>query len=108
MLINGKVSYALDAYKASTAAVRAARQMEAAGMPIRPGQRIRFLFTKGETDVFAWELGKPFDPKMLDTEKYTKLLAKAGAAALMPFGLDPNLLIEWSERGQIQLQLKEV
>ena len=107
MLINGKVSYALDAYKASTAAVRAARQMEAAGMPIRPGQRIRFLFTKGEADVFAWELGKPFDPKMLDTEKYTRLLAKAGAAVLMPFGLDPELLIEWSERGHIQLQLKE-
>lgn len=107
LVINGKVSYALDAYRSSTAAVRAARQMEAAGMPIRPGQRIRFLYTQGEPDVFAWDLGKPFNPALLNKSRYVGLLAKAGASVLLPFGIAPELLIAWSGSGALQLSLSE-
>jgi DNA polymerase-2 len=105
LIINGKVSYALDAYKATTPAVRAARQMEAAGMPIRPGQRIRFLYTLGEPDVFAWDLGTPFDPAKLNRPKYVELLAKSAAAILIPFGVDSKVLQEWSMNYGVQLVL---
>jgi len=105
LIINGKVSYALDAYKATTPSVRAARQMEAAGMPIRPGQRIRFLYTLGEPDVFAWDLGTPFDPGKLNRAKYIELLAKSAAAILIPFGIDSTVLQEWSKTGGLQLVL---
>ncbi|HQN37805.1 MAG TPA: DNA polymerase domain-containing protein, partial [Caldisericia bacterium] len=107
LVINGKVSYALDAYKASTASVRAARQMEAAGMLIKPGMRIRFVYRKGEPDVFAWDLGKPIDPMEVNKPKYIELLAKAGSAVLAPFGISEALFREWSENRSIQLKLNQ-
>lgn len=108
LVINGKVSYALDAYKSTTASVRAARQMEAAGMTIKPGQRVRFLYTRGEPDVFAWDIGGSFNAALLNTDKYVELLAKAGGSVLLPFGVAPELLMEWSQREGIQLPLAAV
>jgi DNA polymerase elongation subunit (family B) len=105
LVINGKVSYALEAYKASTASVRAARLMEAAGMTIKPGMRIRFIYRKGEPDVFAWDLGKPIDPLEVNKPKYIELLAKAGSTVLAPFGISEALFREWSENRSIQLKL---
>jgi len=107
LVINGKVSYALEAYKASTASVRAARQMEAAGMPIKPGMRIRFVYRKGEPDVFAWDLGQPINPLEVNKPKYIELLAKAGSAVLAPFGISEALFREWSENRSIQLKLNQ-
>jgi DNA polymerase-2 len=107
LVINGKVSYALEAYKASTASVRAARQMEAAGIPIKPGMRIRFIYRKGEPDVFAWDLGKPIDPLEVNKAKYIELLAKAGSAVFAPFGISEALFREWSENRSIQLKLNQ-
>ena len=105
LVINGKVSYALDAYKSATAAVRAARQLESAGMQIRPGQRVRFLFRQGEPDVRAWELGGKLDPQAINIQKYMELLAKAGGSVLLPFGIDPDVLMEWTLKGGVQLPL---
>jgi len=105
LVVNGKVSYALEAYKSATASVRAARQLQAAGMQIRPGQRVRFLFMQGEPDVYAWELGGQVDPTKVDQHKYLELLAKAGGSVLLPFGIDPQVLMEWTLKGGIQLPL---
>ncbi|NLZ26800.1 MAG: hypothetical protein GX884_04400 [Chloroflexi bacterium] len=105
LVINGKVSYALDAYKASTPSVRAARQMEAAGITIKPGQRVRFLYTRGEPDVIPWDLSARIEHSRIDVAKYLELLAKAGATVLAPFGIEPILMLEWSQRGGIQLPL---
>jgi DNA polymerase-2 len=105
LVVNGKVSYALEAYKSATASVRAARQLQAAGMQIRPGQRVRFLFMQGEPDVYAWELGGQVDPAKVDQHKYLQLLAKAGGSVLLPFGIDPQVLMEWTLKGGIQLPL---
>ncbi|MBP7031376.1 MAG: hypothetical protein GYA81_05065 [Chloroflexi bacterium] len=105
LVINGKVSYALDAYKSATAAVRAARQLESAGMQIRPGQRVRFLFMEGEPDVRAWELSGKVDPQSINLDKYMELLAKAGGSVLLPFGIDPEVLMEWTLKGGVQLPL---
>ena len=76
-------------------------------MSIRPGQRIRFLYTIGDQDVFAWDLGKVFDPALLNKARYIELLAKAAGSVLLPFGIDPKLLMEWSVRGGVQLMLKD-
>jgi len=105
LVINGKVSYALEAYKSATAAVRAARQLVKAGMQVRPGQRVRFLFMQGEPDVRAWELSGKVDPHSLDLRKYMELLAKAGGSVLLPFGIAPEVLMEWTLKGGIQLPL---
>ncbi len=105
LVINGKVSYALDAYKATTPSVRAARQMEAVGITIKPGQRVRFLYTRGEPDVIPWDLSARIEHSRIDVAKYLELLAKAGATVLEPFGIKPILMLEWSQRGGIQLPL---
>ena len=108
LVVNGKVSYALDAYRSTTPSVRAARQLEAAGLPVKPGQRIRFLYLQGEPDVFAWDLGTPLSPDKVNVDKYTELLAKAGGSVLLPFGIDSELLSEWSRAGGIQLSLNNL
>lgn len=108
LVVNGKVSYALEAYKASTPSVRAARQMEAAGIPIKPGMRIRFLYREGEPDVFAWDLGKALNPREVNKPKYIELLAKAGSAVLAPFGISETLFREWSQNRSIQLNINHV
>lgn len=105
LLINGKVSYALSAYRSSTPAVRAARQLEAMGHVIRPGQRIRFLYILGAVDVFPWDSGLAFAPERLNLVRYVELLLRAGISVLEPFGVSAGLLREWSLSGCYQQSL---
>ena len=86
LVINGKVSYALEAYKATTASVRAAYQLQNAGMTVKPGMRVRFVYTRGEPDVLAWDLGKKIAPTAINSAKYVELLIRAASAVLTPFG----------------------
>ena len=105
LVINGKVSYALEAYKATTASVRAAYQLQNAGMTVKPGMRVRFVYTRGEPDVLAWDLGKKITPTAINSAKYVELLIRAASAVLTPFGVSEDLLREWSLSGGIQLHL---
>ena len=105
LVINGKVSYALEAYKATTASVRAAYQLQNAGMTVKPGMRVRFVYTRGESDVLAWDLGKKIAPTAINSAKYVELLIRAASAVLTPFGVSEDLLREWSLSGGIQLHL---
>ena len=34
-------------------------QLEALGKPVRPGQVVRFLYTRGKPGVLAWRAGQP-------------------------------------------------
>ena len=105
LVINGKVSYALEAYKATTASVRAAYQLQNAGMTVKPGMRVRFVYTRGVPDVLAWDLGKNIAPTAINSTKYIELLIRAASAVLIPFGITESLLREWSLSGGIQLHL---
>ena len=105
-MINGKVSYELEHYKSPTASARAAAQLVAAGRDVRTGQRIRFVYTRGERDVRAWDL--PSESVQVDREKYIELLYRAGASVLQPFGVSAPELREWSHYGSVQLRLKAV
>jgi len=105
LVINGKVSYALEAYKTSTASVRAARQMQQAGMPVKPGMRVRFVYTRGEPDVVAWDLGAKVVPSDLDSAKYVELLIRAASSVLSPFGVSVDILREWSLSDGLQPHL---
>lgn len=105
LVINGKVSYALEAYKATTASVRAAYQLQNAGMTVKPGMRVRFVYTRGEPDVLAWDLGKKIAPEALNSDKYIELLIRASGAVLTPFGISLDLLREWSLKDGVQLRL---
>ena len=57
------------------------------GKNLRPGQRVRFVYTLGEPGVQAWDLPQPPDLRSIDQERYKVLLFRAAAAIMQPFGL---------------------
>jgi DNA polymerase-2 len=90
LLVAQKLSRELSAYRMPSPAARAAAQMLAAGKMTRPGQRVRFLFTRGAPGVWAWDRPEPPDPRTLDFKRYETLLRRAAATILEPFADKAN------------------
>jgi DNA polymerase-2 len=84
MLVSHKLGREPEEYKANSAAARAARQLQAAGVTVKPGQHLRFLYTLGRPGVWAWEQpGKPARAS-IDVKRYEELAWRAAAAVLGP------------------------
>ena len=78
-------------------AARAVQQLVSQGRTVRPGQRVRFLYTLGKPGVRAWDLpcqdrqdgprgdprdlprGGPPDIRMVDVARYRTLLERAAS-----------------------------
>jgi hypothetical protein len=58
--------------------------LQAAGKTIRPGQRLRFLFTLGKPGVRAWDVPDPPDLRTVDIARYRALLDRATRTILVP------------------------
>jgi len=84
LLVAQKLSRELGEYSALSPAARAVIQMEAAGKSIRPGQRVRFLFTLGEAGVCAWDIPATTDLRRLDIKRYQILFERAVQTVLDP------------------------
>ncbi len=84
LLVSHRVSRTREAFRVLSPAARALTQLEAAGKPLRPGQRVRFIYTRGEPGVHAWDLPEPLDSGRIDVERYRDLLLRAAAAVLQP------------------------
>jgi len=105
LLVGKKLSKELAGYRVPSPGARAVMQLQAAGKSVRPGQRVRLLFTRGEPGVRAWDLpGRP-DPASLDLDYYQELLLRAAENLLQPFGLDKESLLI-SMRTDLARQLK--
>jgi DNA polymerase-2 len=87
LVINQKLSRELEAYRVPSPPARAAAQLLALGKTFRPGQRVRFIFTRGEPNVYAWDLPEPLNPAAVDLARYARLLLRAASAVLEPFGV---------------------
>jgi DNA polymerase-2 len=87
LLVSLTLSRELSEYHAPSAAARAAAQLAAIGKNLRPGQRVRFIYTLGEPGVHAWDLPEPPDVRSVDQERYRVLLLRAAGTILQPFGL---------------------
>ncbi|MCD6577634.1 MAG: hypothetical protein J7K66_06445 [Anaerolineaceae bacterium] len=105
LLVCKKLSKELAGYRVLSPGARAVIQLRAAGKSVRPGQRVRFIFTRGRTGVYAWDLPYPLDPKTVDVDHYQKLLLRAAANLLQPFGLDESALLI-RVRGDLGRQLE--
>jgi DNA polymerase-2 len=105
LLVTQRVSRTSDEYKVSSPAARAMKQLESEGKQLRPGQHIRFLYTRGEPGVFTWQLSTPPDPKSIDTERYSSLLLRAAGSVLQPL-IDEAELRTWVLGGVQQLLLR--
>jgi DNA polymerase-2 len=95
LLVSQKISRSLEEYKVPSPAARAAAQLARAGKYLIPGQRVRFLYTRGEPGVFAWNLPKRPDPGMVDTDRYAELLCRAAFTILQPLGVEEQTLRWW-------------
>jgi len=96
LLVTQTLSRALEAYRVPSPVARAVAQLEAAGKPpMKPGQRVRFLYTREEPGVWAWDLpGRP-NPGSVDIARYELLLLRAASAVTEPLGVDENQLRAW-------------
>lgn len=109
LLLTIRISRDPGAYKTSTAAVRAAIQLqERTGICTVPGQKVRFLFVESESGVYNWD--QPLDrypPEPIDRAKYRELLARAVSSILWPFGIRQKDLCDYAN-GTLQLRLEGV
>jgi DNA polymerase-2 len=91
LLVAQKLSRELDEFALSPVARRPAASREIH----QPGERVRFVYTRGEPGVHAWNLPQPPDPASLDVARYAELLVRAAGAMLQPFGAGEDLLRQW-------------
>ena len=105
LLIGKKLSKQLAGYRVLSPGARAVMQLQAVGKSVRPGQRVRFIFTRGGAGVHAWDLPYPLDPVSVNVDHYQELLLRAAANLLQPFGLDEKALLIWV-RGDLGRQLE--
>ncbi len=90
LLVSLTLSRELSEYRTPSPAARAAAQLAAIGKNLRPGQRVRFVYTLGEPGVHAWDLPEPADVRSIDQERYRVLLLRAASTILQPFGLQED------------------
>jgi DNA polymerase-2 len=95
LLVSQKISRTLEEYKVPSPAARAAAQLAKIGKHLIPGQRVRFLYTRGKPGVFAWDLPERPDPGMVDTDRYAELLCRAAFTILQPLGVEEQTLRWW-------------
>jgi len=89
-------------YRVQSAAARAAVQWQDAGKPLRPGQRVRFLFTRGAPGVWAWGLDAPPHPAAVDMDYYLTLLDRAAKEVLSPLGVATERIEACFREGLVQ------
>lgn len=106
LVIASRVSHELESYRSPTPAARAAFQLfEQTGKRARPGQKVRFIYTRGEPGVRPWELPGTIDPDDVDRVKYIELLARAAASVFHPFGIGDDQLKQWAHTQSVALEL---
>jgi DNA polymerase-2 len=87
LIVGKKLSKELEGYRVPSPGARATMQLLEAGKTVRPGQRVRLVFTRGDPGVHAWDLPELPDAAEVDVEYYTELLLRAAFSLLQPFGL---------------------
>jgi DNA polymerase-2 len=94
LVASQRLSRELHAYRTPSPAARAAAQLAALGVHLRPGQRARFLYTLGDPGVRAWDLPGPFNPAAVDVRRYRTLLLRAAQTVVEPLGISEAALMD--------------
>ncbi len=99
LLVTQTLSRDVEAYRLPSPAARAAAQLRAMGRNLRPGQRVRFLYTLGRPGVHAWDLPVAPEVAAIDVKRYLTLLLRAAASVLQPLGVEARDLPSRLEGG---------
>ena len=101
-----KLSREPDEYKGKSDSAKATRQLRAAGIDVRVGQRIPMLYVKGEKPgVYAWGLLESPKWSQIDKARYRDLLIRAVYQVLQPLGMNERDLTSLVIGGGRQLEL---
>jgi DNA polymerase-2 len=92
LIVTQSLSRAIEAYRSPSPAARAAGQLQSAGREVAPGQFMRFIYSRDETGVRAWNLNQEMNPKMVDIKRYCALLERAMGTVLSPFEKESPVL----------------
>jgi DNA polymerase-2 len=95
LLVSQKLSRSLAEYRTPSPAAVSAAQLESVGKTVKPGQRVRFLYTLGKPGVYAWDLPEPPRREAINTPLYAELLVRAARAVLETQGIDDQKLRLW-------------
>jgi len=95
LLVSQRVSRAPEEFRNPSPAARALAQLARSGQERRPGQRVRFIYTRGAPGVHAWDLPTPPDPAVVDTTRYAELLVRAADTILRPLGVPEAKTRSW-------------
>lgn len=105
LVVTSRISHELEAYRSPTPAVRAATLLfKETGKRLRPGQKMRFIYTRDSPDVHPWESPKKVGLDRMDREKYITLLVRAASNVLQPFGITEDQLKQWAQTATIKLE----
>ena len=106
LVVTARISHDLEAYKSPTPAVRAAKiLMRETGQRMKPGQKMKFIYVRGDPDVYPWEMPGSLAVDKVDKNKYIELLVRAASSVLYPFGIDSEELRHWANTATIELRL---
>lgn len=95
LLVSQKLSRPLEEYRVLSPPARAAAQLAEIGKHLTPGQHVRFLLTRGDPGVFAWDLAEKVEPGTIDIDRYAELLCRAALTLLQPLGVQEQTLRWW-------------
>jgi DNA polymerase-2 len=99
LLVSQKLSRDMEKYRTPSPAALSAAQLAAVGKTVKPGQRVRFLYIRGEPGVHAWDLPNPPQTAAIDVPRYAELLIRAVRTLLEPQGVDEADLRRWLKAG---------
>jgi DNA polymerase-2 len=106
LVVTSRISHDLGTYRSPTPAARAAMiLLQQTGRRVKPGQKMRFIFTLGHPDVCPWEGTEVFDICRVDKDKYIELMARAATSVLSPFGIDSEDLKRWAHTESFEPRL---
>jgi DNA polymerase elongation subunit (family B) len=95
-----------DEYRGKSDSAKATRQLRAAGIDVRVGQRIPMVYVVGEKPgVLAWGLPQPPRWSQIDKARYRDLLIRTIHQVLQPLGMGENDLSSLVVGGARQLEL---
>ena len=95
LLVTQKLSRELEKYRVPSPPARAVAQLSAEGKEVSVGQYVRFLYTRGNPGVHAWDLSTPPRPETLDIERYSELFLRAAHTVLQPLSVEEQTLRWW-------------
>jgi DNA polymerase-2 len=84
LLVSQRLTREVGEYSSPSPAARAVKQLQVAGRTVRPGQRVRFLFTLGRPGVHAWDVPGEPDRRCIDLHRYAILFERAVETVMAP------------------------